>query len=163
MLCTWLLTLLHCSHSDQSYKQKHNSVIGKAFYCVVRENSLHCLCPFPPHSSANQLSRTTMANVPSSGKRRQASFFFYPRIAVELRIVWPEQSYLAAVVSSSISGHVCGGVVRRWLSRNTEALKANGEILPRCIFEVCTVNYDCCSKGVSVNEFSDVFFSVWGC
>lgn len=36
--------------------------------------------------------------------------------------------HLAVVLSSSISGHVCGGVVWGWLSRNTHAF-------PCCLFE----------------------------
>lgn len=34
----------------------------------------------------------------------------------------------AVVLSSSISGHVCGGVVWGWLSRNTHALKQKGDV-----------------------------------
>lgn len=34
--------------------------------------------------------------------------------------------HLAIVLSSSILGHVCGGVAWGWLSRNTHALKQKG-------------------------------------
>lgn len=87
--------------------------------------------PFPPiQVQINYLVQQWQMYLPLANAAELFFIIFYPRIAVELCIVWPEQSYLAAVVSSSISGHVCGGVVRRWLSRNTEALKANGEIFP---------------------------------
>lgn len=38
-------------------------------------------------------------------------------------IVCPTQSYLAIILSPSIFGHVCGGVLWRWRSRITQALK----------------------------------------
>lgn len=60
------------------------------------------------------------------------------------------KAFLAIVLSPSSSGHVCGGVVRRWLSRNTEALKPNRETFPYCIPDIDNdiAIYDCCVERI---------------
>jgi len=65
----------------------------------------------------------------------RATGLFSPRPTGCLCIVWLTQSALAVAPSPSVSGHVCGGVVRRRPSRNTEAREPNGETFPNCSSE----------------------------
>lgn len=108
---------------------------------MVRKNSLDCPCPFLPFKCKSIISNnngecTFLWQTPLS--------FFPPKDSsgTPYCLAWTKLS-LALVVSSSISSHVCGGVVRRWLSRNTEALKPHREIFPHCVFEVYSVKCDC--------------------
>lgn len=68
-----------------------------------------------------------------------------------LCIVWPTQSYLDIILSPAISGHVCGGVVRRWLSRNTEALKPNWETFPHSSSEIDNVICSCFVERICIS------------
>lgn len=92
---------------------------------------------------------------------RRTIVLFHPRTTVCFCIVCPTQSYLAIVLSPSISGHVCGGVVWRWLSRYTEALKLKRETFPCCISEIDIVICICCGERIWISLGSKVKSDQW--
>lgn len=100
----------------------------------------------PPSLQQNtiQLTWTTIAT--NGGIHifpQQVSLSFSTQGQACFGIVCPTQSNLAIVLSLSIPGHVCGGVLWRWLSRNTEALKLKRETFPCCTSEIDIVINSC--------------------
>lgn len=106
-------------------------IVWFCFGCKLNPTTLTGL-PLSSFRRTNQLTLATTANSSNSPLPCQGPLCFFTQGQQFVSALFGLHSSQAILPSPSISGHVCGGVVRRWLSRNTEALRPSRETSPYC-------------------------------